>query len=420
MKRLTCILFAALLLCACTANSRPTSPVAEPTVPTEAPEALPDFPVPEITGYAGFSDVLAAKLLNGTQNKNLSPISVYLALAMTAEGAKGETQADMLKLLGCSSLEELRGVCGAMLETLSFDTEDSTLEIADSIWMADRNGTLTFREDYLKALADVYRSEANAVDFANAETGRQITAWITEHTRGKIQISEDAMQFSPETVAVLINTICLKDAWRDEFYEGATASGTFWGSSGELTVDYMHRYDSDSAIVQGDGFLRYSLPLLRIGHMTFVLPDENTPLSELLGSPEKLDALLRGGESIEAHIDVKLPKFRFEDQTDLNDVLVALGIGRAFDPDRADFSGMCVDKNDIFISKVLQGSFVGVDEKGVEAAGYTMVAMVDGMAMPRELPEIDFHLTRPFLYMIESRDGTVLFIGTVTNPGTGE
>ncbi len=335
---------------------------------------------------------------------------------MTAEGAKGETQADMLKLLGCSSLEELRGVCGAMLETLSIDTEDSTLEIADSIWMADRNGTLTFREDYLKALADVYRSEANAVRFGTTEASEQIAAWITEHTRGKITLSPDDFNFDPDTVAVLINTIYLKDAWRDEFYEGATAPGTFYGLSGELTVDYMHRYDSDSAIVRGDGFLRYSLPLLRVGRMTFVLPDEGTPLSDLLGTPEKLHALLYGGESIEAHVDVKLPKFRFEDQADLNDVLIALGIGRAFDPDRADFSGMCVDKDDIFISKVLQGSFIGVDEKGVEAAAYTMVAMAEGMAMPRELPEIDFHLTRPFLFAIESRDGQALFIGTVTVP----
>lgn len=413
MKRLICILFAALLLCACTVNARPTSPAAEPS---EAPEPLPDFPIPEITGYTGFSDVLSAKLLDGTQNRNLSPISVYLALAMTAEGAKGDTQTDMLKLLGCGTVEELRSICGAMLEALSIDTENSSLEIADSIWMADRNGALTFREDYLKALADTYRSEANAVDFTNAETGRQIADWIRVHTHDKITLSPEDFRFDPETVAVLINTIYLKDAWRDEFYEGATASGTFDGLSGALTVDYMHRYDSDSAIMQGDGFLRYSLPLLRVGRMTFVLPDEGTPLSDLLGTPEKLDALLHSGESLEAHVDVKVPKFRFEDQIELNDVLIALGLARAFDPNRADFSGMCVDKDDIFISKVLQGSFIGVDEKGVEAAAYTMVAMVDGMAMPRELPEIDFHLTRPFLYAIESYDGTVLFIGTVTNP----
>ena len=417
MKRLICILFAALLLCACTVTGTPASPVDEPTVPTEAPETLPDVPIPEITGYAGFSDVLAAKLLDGTQNKNLSPISVYLALAMTAEGAKGETQADMLKLLGCSSVEELRGVCGAMLETLSFDTEDSTLEIADSIWMADRNGTLTFREDYLKALADVYRSEANAVDFAKAETGRQIAAWITEHTRGKIRISEDAMHFSPETVAVLINTIYLKAAWLDPFYESATEAGTFSGADGETTADYMNRKDADTTIIKGDGFLRYSLPLYGIGRMTFVLPDEGIALTDLLGTPEKLHTLLYDGEELRADVRVKLPKFRFQDRFDLNEPLKALGIGIAFS-DEADFSGMC----DRFasISSVLQESFIGVDEKGVEAAAYTMVAVNGACALPEDLPEIEFYLTRPFLYVIESRDGTALFIGTVTAPTNAE
>ena len=417
MKRLICILFAALLLCACTVTGTPVSPVDEPTVPTEAPETLPDVPIPEITGYAGFSDVLAAKLLDGTQNKNLSPISVYLALAMTAGGAKGKTQADMLKLLGCSSVEELRGVCGAMLETLSFDTEDSTLEIADSIWMADRNGTLTFREDYLKALADVYRSEANAVDFAKAETGRQIAAWITEHTRGKIRISEDAMHFSPETVAVLINTIYLKAAWLDPFYESATEAGTFSGADGETTADYMNRKDADTTIIKGDGFLRYSLPLYGIGRMTFVLPDEGIALTDLLGTPEKLHTLLYDGEELRADVRVKLPKFRFQDRFDLNEPLKALGIGIAFS-DEADFSGMC----DRFasISSVLQESFIGVDEKGVEAAAYTMVAVNGACALPEDLPEIEFYLTRPFLYVIESRDGTALFIGTVTAPTNAE
>ena len=417
MKRLICILFAALLLCACTVTGTPASPVDEPSVPTETPETLPDVPVPEITGYAGFSDVLAAKLLDGTQNKNLSPISVYLALAMTAEGAKGETQADMLKLLGCSSAEELRGVCGAMLETLSFDTEDSTLEIADSIWMADRNGTLTFREDYLKALADVYRSEANAVDFADAETGRQIAAWITEHTRGKIRISEDAMHFSPETVAVLINTIYLKAAWLDPFYESATEAGTFSGADGETTADYMNRTDNDVMIIKGDGFLRYSLPLFGVGRMTFVLPDEGIALTDLLGTPEKLHTLLYDGEELRADVRVKLPKFRFQDRFDLNEPLKALGIGIAFS-DEADFSGMC----DRFasISSVLQESFIGVDEKGVEAAAYTMVAVNGACALPEDLPEIEFYLTRPFLYAIESRDGTALFIGTVTAPTNAE
>ncbi len=408
MKRMLCILCAALLLAACTA--RP----AAGTQPTEEPAHMTFVSAEEIAGYAGFSDVLSAKVLDGTKNRNLSPISVYLALAMAAEGASGETQSDMLKLLGCSSIEELRGVCGAMLETLSLDSEKSVLAFADSVWMADRDG-MTFRDAYLKTLSDVYRSEANAVRFGTKEAAEQIADWIREHTRGKIDVSPEALPFSADTVAVLINAVYLKVAWSDAFYEGATASGAFDGPDGRLTVDYMHRRADNSSIVQGDGFLRYSLPLCQFGRMTFVLPDEGVSLSDLLGSPEKLHALLCGGESIEAHVDVKLPKFAFQDQIDLSDALIALGAGRAFSSE-ADFSGMFADRCSIAISDVLQGSYIGVDEKGVEAAAYTMVAMDEFMEMPRELPEIDFHLTRPFLYVIESRDGTVLFIGTVTSP----
>ena len=168
------------------------------TASVEEPYTPPAFADLGITGYDGFCDVLAAKLINGSKNSNLSPISVYLALAMTADGARGDTQTAMLKLLGCESIEELRGICGEMLNELSIDTEDSTLTLADSIWMADRNGTLKFSDEYLSALADTYRSEASAVDFGKEETSKQIAEWITEHTRGKIKISDDAMKFDPE------------------------------------------------------------------------------------------------------------------------------------------------------------------------------------------------------------------------------
>ena len=417
MKRVFCIFIAALMLCACTAKKEPAS--TELTV-DEDPGFIvipgSEIEIPDITGYRDFVNVLSAKIIDGTQNRNLSPISVYLALALATEGAKGETQADMLKLLGCASLEELRGVCGLMLETLSVDKERSTLEIADSIWMADRGDALTFNGEYLRVLGESYRSEANAVDFSKKEAGEQIADWIRVHTHDKITLSPEDFSFDVNTVAVLINTIYLKDAWREEFYESATQSGTFHGLSGELTVDYMYRRDNDVMIMKGDGFLRYSLPLQNVGRMTFVLPDEGKTLSDLLGSPEKLHALQNDGIPIQANVDVKLPKFQFEDRIELNEILKSLGLERAFNPNDADFSGMCADKDDIYLSKVLQGSYIGVDENGVEAAAYTMDVMADGFAMPPELPEIDFHVTRPFLYVIESDDGTVLFVGTVTNP----
>jgi serpin B len=102
----------------------------------------------------------------------------------------------------------------------------------------------------------------------------------------------------------------------------------------------------------------------------------------------------------------------------LDAVLSSMGLDLSFTDD-ADFSGM----TDVpaKIDSVLQESFIGVDENGVEAAAYTMVSVkAAGIYNPVELETVEFHLTRPFLYAIESYDGTVLFIGTVTAPNAPE
>ena len=419
MKRILCIVFACLLLAACakTPAAVVTGP-AESPVPAIDPSSLPAFDLPAISGYADFSDVLAAKLINGNENRNLSPISVYLALAMVTEGANGDTQAELLKLLGCKDVTELRGVCGAMLNKLTVDDENRTLLFANSLWMGDRDGALNFREPFLAALADTYRAEANAVKFGTVETSKQISDWIKKHTNGKITPSPDAMQFDPSTIAVLINTIYLKAGWYDPFYEGATKSDTFHAPEGDMTVDYMQQGFDDSYIVKGDGYLRYSLGTA-VGSMTFVLPDEGVSLESLLGSPEKIHALFHDGKGINADVHVKLPKFKFFDKMELNKVLASLGLTLAFSETQADFSAMC----DVpaYISRVLQESYIGVDENGIEAAAYTMVAAAEGAAMElEELPKIDFHLERPFLFEIKAFDGTVLFVGTVTESTPAE
>ncbi len=419
MKRLLCLLFACLLTFACAkkpADDAAPSEAPNDTDPVDTvdPDQLPDFPVPEIEGYEGFANVFSAKLVDGTQNRNLSPISVYLALAMTAEGTAGETLTELLSLLGVKDLAELRGVCGAMLQKLSIDEKDSALVFANSIWLDDHNGQLKFHDAYLATLSETYRSEAHAVNLKEQSVREQIADWIGEHTRGKIRPDPNSFPFDPETIAVLINTIYLKDMWEHQFSESATEPDTFHAPDGDMTVDYMRRVFGESSIVQGEGYLRYSIPLRNVGRMTFVLPDEGVALTDLLGTPEKLSALLKEGERINADVHVKLPKFAFRDKLDLNEVLKTLGAELAFSDD-ADFSAMC--NIGAKISRVLQESYIGVDENGVEAAAYTMVIVNGKSAMPQEeLPQIDFHLERPFLYVIESYDGTVYFIGTVTNP----
>ena len=370
--------------------------------------------IPPIEGYTDFASVLSAALIDGTGNKNLSPISVYLALAMAAEGAKGDTRAELLRLLGEEKLEDLRHSAQSMLKSLIMNGTSGELTLANAIFLGRQDGSVTFHEAYLDAVKKYYDAEADAVFFGEPEAGKRIVAWIREKTREKIQPSEDAMTFDADTLAVLLNTIYLKDSWKIPFDQDYTEQGPFVGLNGqELLVRYMRRTDTGAAIVRGEGYLRYAMGLSEVGRMVFVLPDEGVSLSSLLGSPEKIRELLYGGESMQADVNLMVPRFAFNDRTDLEETLMNLGAKLCL-TSGADFSGMT--DTPAHISRVLQESRIGVDESGVEAAAYTMVVMTkNGMSMDKR-EKVDFHLTRPFLYFIESQDGTLLFIGTVTAP----
>ena len=427
MKKTICwLLLLVMLLAGCTGKAVEKTAGENPILQSEpAPQGSDITPpavendeptptIPPIDGYNDFMSVLSAALMDGQSNKNLSPVSVYIALAMAAEGAKGDTQEELLAILGEKKLKDLRKSVEQMLKDLKTEGTGGELVLANSIWLGRQDESVAFHEAYLKTLAKSYGAEAGAVRFGAAEAGEKIAAWIKEKTRDKIQPSEDAMTFNADTLAVLINTIYLKDSWQKPFDPERTEQDTFSGLQGkEIIVKYMRRTDSNAAVVRGEGYLRYALPLRDVGRMVFVLPNEEVSLESLLGSPEKINELLRGGEEVNADVDLKVPKFTFQDRTDLEKTLMDLGVRISF-TGGADFSG--ITDTPAHISRVLQESHIGVNEDGVEAAAYTMIALAKSSMSIEKRDKIDFHLTRPFLYAIESYDGTVLFIGTVTEP----
>ncbi len=423
MKKVICVLLTGLLLTGCVQPSKSSNDQnhkeARPTVTvtyySEPTALVPPVEMPAVGDREAFTEEISAAVLDGSKNKNLSPVSAYIALAMAAEGARGQTQRELLSLLGAKDGADLRKTAEELLKSLDIQGETGELALADSIWLQEQDDSVSFHEAYLAVLRDSYDAEARAARFGDPAAGIEIADWIREKTREKVKVSEDAMRFDADTLAVLINTIFLKDSWRTPFHEDRTEQGAFYGLNGKtMPADYMRRTDRNGTVVRGRGYLRYALALNDLGRMVFVLPDEGVTLESLLGSPEKVAALLQEGEKKNADVDLMVPKFSFQDRTDLEEILQALGVRTCF-TGGADFSGMT--DTPAYISRVLQESYIGVNENGVEAAAYTMVAMAKSAAIPVEREKVDFHLTRPFLYAIESRDGAVLFIGTVVAPG---
>ena len=412
LKRIVSLLLVLLLLSACA----PSSKKKAADLPANAdvnPVAL-DFDIPEVGSYEDFSVLLSAALLTGTENRNFSPVSAYFALAMAAEGANGKTRSELLSLLGCETAEALREETSRMQTAFGRPAETGEIALCNSLWMSD---AVSLLPSYRDRLSETYDAKAETVSFGTDAAAKRIAGWITEKTNGLITPSPDAMQFGSETLAVLLNTVYFRDQWQQPF--GSAAPGTFTRADGTtVSADFLHRLNTDTGIVRGDGFLRYSVWYESKGRITFVLPDEGTPLSDLLGTPEKLDTLLNGGERIDADVDLLLPKFSISDRLELTDVLCSLGILDAF-TNKADFSRMA--DVPVRLDRVIQETVIALDETGLKAAGYTEVMPAPGDPAPGyedpdPLPLIEFHLDRPFLFLLKGPRGITLFVGTVTDP----
>ena len=149
--------------------------------------------------------------------------------------------------------------------------------------------------------------------------------------------------------------------------------------------------------------------------MVFVLPDEGTSVEELLASPERLEEALDAGTGGRP-VNWAVPKFSFGSSIDGNELLMKLGVERMF-TEEAQFPG--ISDRSLQVSKVLQETHIGLDEKGVEGAAYTVVMMMETAAALDPAEPVEMRLDRPFLYGIRSQEGGWLFLGVVRAPFAG-
>ena len=367
----------------------------------------------DVQDYRDYACLLtSAALCSAEGNTNLSPLSLYLALAMVTNGAEGDTKAQLLQLLGAADTTTLNARCRAYLDTLSSKDDTLTLQLADSLWLR-KEGTgaeVNFSSSFLEAVKVNYDATAEAVDFTSASAAQRIAAWIKENTGDTL---EPDLEFEPDTLMALVNTVYLLAKWQEPFDETLTDKGDFTLSDGStVQADFMHQ-SLQTQIVEGNGYVRTTLPLRGLGGMTLVLPNEGVDLAELIGSMEDVKALLYNDDAARnVQLALSLPRFSFDCQHELASLVEALGCGDAFNGDMADFSALSDAQS--YISRILQGTHIDVNEKGVEASAFTMIVMRDTAIW--ELDSYTLNFDRPFLFAITASDGTLLFVGVVQNP----
>ena len=368
------------------------------------------------------------------RNRNLffSPYSIFSALSMTAEGARGETAAEMGQTLcfpaaakntGPDAAERpwdmgvLHAGIAALDRRYNAPKRPYMLRLANALW-GERSHP--FLQSYIDTIGRFYKTDGLFnVDFSNNhEAARlRINRWVEKQTEGKIKNLIPRGPIDEATRLVLTNAIYFNGTWRDAFDEEYTEPADFTVPSGKKTQVPMmfhlkdHRYTEDG-----------SLQIVELAYkgddlsMLAVLPKDAAGLAELERSlsHERIERWRAGLRS--RKVEVHLPKFKLEMSFELKSVLTALGMKQAF-TGSADFSGIDGMANYLYISAVIHKSFVDVNEVGTEAAAATAVITGKTGPPPPSAKPVEFRADHPFLFVIcDNSSGNILFLGRMMNP----
>jgi len=416
-------LWASLLSLCLLQCSQSTGPEVDDPPPLRTPAQLTASEKNLVESCNEFGFKLFRQIVENTHpdsNIFISPLSVSYALAMLYNGAGGETRQEIVTALELSgfTIDEANQAYKNLTQILISADPDVDFTIANSLWY--RTGVPVL-PTYKESMRDYFSSRVEELDFGAPWSADTINAWVYENTNGKIEKVVDSP--IPERIIImLLNAIYYKASWTFPFDEAETDSSTFYLETGGQEACQMMFKDTDSERkelgLQDIPLLFYenrelkaaSLPYGKKGfRMVLFMPNPEFGFDSLSDLFTRENWLSWNDGLSSVRFVLGMPKFKFEYETGLKEILSTMGINRAFDPLSADFSNL-LNGGGVSVSSARHKSFVQVDEKGTEAAAVTVIDFRDSSP-----PGIIAN--RTFLFFIEEeRSGAIIFMGKLANP----
>lgn len=347
------------------------------------------------------------------ENTLISPLSVWTALAMTANGAKGETLAQMEKVFGMS-VQDMNSYLNTYVNQLPVG-EGYEFSMANGIWFKE-DEKFFVEQDFLQFNANCYGADAYKAPFDDT-TLTEINQWVSDNTKGRVENILD--KINKDAVMYLVNALTFDGEWQNIYTDIQVQDGVFtMEDQTEKKVKLMYsdeqQYLEDEQAV---GFLKYYKD--KKYAFAALLPNEGVSVSDFVSTltGERLNQILTDIQ--ETKVKAAIPVFDCEYEAEMSDILTAMGMTDAFDGDLADFTGIgaYMDGN-LVINRVLHKTYIAVDEKGTEAGAASAAEVA--VVMSLDIPEMNqyVYLDRPFLYMIiDCETNLPVFMGTVMEIG---
>lgn len=366
---------------------------------------------------------LYAQLRATPGNFAVAPGSVAIAFGMTEAGARGDTLAEMRRVLHSALPPERQSLAlGALSARWNSGLgEGVTARTANRLFGHQR---YTFEAPYLATTEATFDAPIERLDFGQGQPARQrINGWVSERTVGKIRDLLPDGALSVETRLVLVNAMYLRAPWETPFPAFATRDDAFFvdGAAAATPVPTMSR-SGRMSFAQQPGFKVVEVPYVG-GQlaMDVFLPTARDGLAAFEAGLTSARIEAAVAALAPTQLVLRMPRFHLAGGTvSLRSAFVALGMNLPFDRARADFTGIANPPSPddrLFLSDAFHKVFVDVNEAGTEAAAATAVVMARAGAMAPAAPPTQFVVDHPFVFVIRDlRTGAVLFLGRVADP----
>lgn len=343
-----------------------------------------------------------------TANVLFSPLSIRATLAMLATGTKGETQRQLLELLGANSAAASDAESAAVLQAL-LNSRDVDFSIANSVWSF---GDFGMDQGYVKRLAESHGAMAATLPSRGADGLARVNDWTKTNTRGRIPRILDRL--SRDSMLVLVNAVAFDAAWIAEFDPDKTKPAGFEKAGGGASTVQMMSGEGEEYLtgMLEDGANLGGVPYQgKQFQLVLVLPPQNESAVSYLG---KLDSRqfeeilrnLRGGP----HTELSFPKVKLQESYNLETALREMGVAAAFEPS-GDFSPAVPSVELANVSQAIHKAFIEWDERGTKAAAATAVEVEAASAGFR------FYADRPFLlFLVHMPTKWIVMMGVVNDP----
>jgi serine protease inhibitor len=367
-----------------------------------------------------FEFTLKLQNLLSTNDRNLvvSPFALTTALAMTLYGTRGNSGAELSKVLFGNRIDvkEYKSMV-KKFQSLIDKTVKSNASVLSSANFIYSQKEYEVLPDFSQTIEKYFSSKSQQLDFinCNAEAIKTINEDISCATNGKISTLLESID--KNTKMILANAIYFKGLWNSQFKFNNTQLDKFTTNSGqEIEVDMMFQ-SNKFPFVYSD---QLNCKAIELGYkesntvMIILLPNEDNSVEQLKANlnVESFNELL--GQFWSQSVELSLPKFKLESTLELIPVLTELGIKDIFDAEVANFSGITNDSLGLFVGDIIQKAVIEVNEEGTEASAATAVKI-----LIRSVSQ-QFTANRPFMFFLmskyEKNKNLILFSGTVNNP----